>query len=258
MALVLHGLFKQSLPASQIVIADDGSTSDTKVVIDRWRTWGLPVRHCWHEDKGFRKTVIMNQALSLVSSDLTIFLDGDCIPSRDFVRDHCQLTTSGSVCAGPRILSDQRLTSELESSEPDPQSKTWFDRSLWAKASDLLTRKVNRLGPLVRLPDGFWRRCQPDRWQLVRGCNFSAPTGAIIAAGGFEEAMTGWGLEDSELAVRLINNGLTIKNTRYACAVLHLWHKSESRERFNKNQLLLDTAIKAVKTRAIQGIKAKA
>ena len=50
---VLEGLSRQAHPADEIIIGDDGSTQETKAVIDHWRGSGLPIQHCWHEDKGY-------------------------------------------------------------------------------------------------------------------------------------------------------------------------------------------------------------
>jgi hypothetical protein len=59
--LVLGGLASQSLSPAQVIVADDGSTNDTKRIIDYWKSQGLPVEHCWHKlalcspEHGWRK-----------------------------------------------------------------------------------------------------------------------------------------------------------------------------------------------------------
>ena len=42
----------------------------------------------------------------------------------------------------------------------------------------------------------------------TRGCNFSCWKKDFIIVNGYNEDMVGWGFEDSELSVRLINKGL--------------------------------------------------
>ncbi len=47
--------------------------------------------------------------------------------------------------------------------------------------------------------------------------------------GGFDETFEGWGFEDSDLAVRLLNAGVRRKEGAFATGVLHLWHRENDR-----------------------------
>ena len=51
----LWGYTCQTMPADELIIADDGSTDDTRRLVDSFSD-RLPLRHVWHEDDGFRKT----------------------------------------------------------------------------------------------------------------------------------------------------------------------------------------------------------
>ena len=55
--------------------------------------------------------------------------------------------------------------------------------------------------------------------------------------------MTGWGREDSEMVVRLLNNDVSGKRLRYLGIVYHIWHQEKSRERFNINDEIQQLAI---------------
>ena len=248
--LVLKGLSEQVRRANQIVIGDDGSGSETRDVIERCLQSGLPIEHCWHEDQGYRKTVIMNQAFSRVRQDLTIFLDGDCIPSRNFVADHLRLWEPGVILAGPRILASETFTKKLE--DRSERRSNW--QAMTTAIPLKLSGAINRLAPLLRLPNGAWRLAKPAKWELVRGCNFSVGTKDVWACDGFEESLYGWGPDDSDLAVRLINLGVKVKTGRFACPVLHLWHKEESRHGLEKNRTYLQSAISERRIRAVTGL----
>ena len=250
--LVLKGLASQTLLPAQIIIADDGSTNDTKRIIDHWKSQGLPVEHCWHEDRGYRKTKIMNEGLTRVRAELCIFLDGDCIPLPNFVSHHLRMAEPKSISAGPRILASEQLTQQLEIDGNINQLAHW---SFWLKHR--LRGDVNRVNQIFYIPDGPWRKMQPDVWELVRGCNFSAPLEDSLAVDGFEESLEGWGPDDSDLAVRLINYGLHVKNLRFAAPVLHLWHREESRQNLTRNREFLRSAIEEKRVRAIRGISSK-
>jgi GT2 family glycosyltransferase len=246
--LVLEGLFHQKVQARQIVVGDDGSTQETNEVIESWRARGLPVEHCWHEDRGYRKSVIMNQAIRMVKQPLCIFTDGDCVPLEGFVRDHVRYAEAGFILAGPRMLANESLTQALESG-----SDSCLGKSLmwWLKQG--LCRNVNRLTPLIHLPDGAWRKSAPRKWEWVRGCNFSVETKHVWRVGGFEENLFGWGPDDSDIAVRMINAGVRVKSLRFAAPVLHLWHKEESRVTLEQNLAYLHAALVEKRTRATAG-----
>ena len=83
---VLIGYSVQTECDFEIVIADDGSTSETKDLISQFSSkFKNPIIHVWHEDHGFQKTKILNKAILKSNSDYLIFTDGDCIPRKDFV-----------------------------------------------------------------------------------------------------------------------------------------------------------------------------
>ena len=61
---VVWGFSAQIFKDFEVVIADDGSTEETKAVIERLRkTVDFPIQHVWHEDIGFRKCDILNKAI---------------------------------------------------------------------------------------------------------------------------------------------------------------------------------------------------
>ncbi|MCS6896358.1 MAG: glycosyltransferase, partial [Nitrospira sp.] len=79
--LVLHGYALQDDLDFEITIADDGSTEDTRILIERLREqMPFQIRHVWQEDKGFRLAAIRNRAVAVTQADYIIFTDGDCIP----------------------------------------------------------------------------------------------------------------------------------------------------------------------------------
>lgn len=250
--LVLQGYAHQTVSPSQIIIGDDGSGQDTLAIIEKWRALGLPILHCWHEDNGFRKTIVMNKAIREIVACSVIFTDGDCIPFPTFVHDHVAYAEPGFMLAGPRILGSQSYTNRLEMGTDSCER-----RSAWYWFLRRLTGDINRLGPIFRLPDGAWRKVSPTKWQTVRGCNFSVETRHLWAVGGFDESLQGWGYEDSDLAVRLINAGIQIKSLRYAAPLLHLWHKEESRSQESQNYHHLMETITSRRIRAVTGLANK-
>jgi glycosyltransferase involved in cell wall biosynthesis len=247
--LVLQSLAEQSVPADQIIVGDDGSGRETADLIKGWNQRGLTVEHVWHEDQGYRKAIAMNEAICRVRYSTTLFIDGDCIAHPNLVAHHKAYSEPGAILAGARILVSKNFTEELERGFAQYNLAKIFD-VLWLR----LSGRINRLLPLLTLPDGSWRKCSPKKWPLVRGCNFSVETTRLWAADGFEESLEGWGYDDSELAVRLINAGAEVKTLRFAAPVLHLWHKEELRDRLSVNGQHLTAAILENRIRAIRGL----
>lgn len=247
--LVLQSLAVQSVPADQIIVGDDGSRAETADLIKGWNQRGLTVEHVWHADQGYRKTIAMNEAICRVRYSTTLFIDGDCIAHPNLVAYHKAYSEPGAILAGARILASKNFTEELERGFAQYNLAKIFD-VLWLR----LSGRINRLLPLLTLPDGSWRKRSPKKWPLVRGCNFSVETARLWAADGFEESLEGWGYDDSELAVRLINAGAEVKTLRFAAPILHLWHKEESKDRLSVNGQYLTAAILEKRTRAIRGL----
>ena len=87
--LSLWGFAAQAVRDFEVVIADDGSRPDTAALVEAMRArTGLHLVHVWHEDRGFRKTEILNRAILAAQGEYLIFSDGDCIPRRDLVAVH--------------------------------------------------------------------------------------------------------------------------------------------------------------------------
>ena len=60
---------------------------------------------------------------------------------------------------------------------------------------------------------------------------------------GFNNDFEGWGREDSEFVIRLINSGIKRINIRFKAIQFHLWHLENSRKSLEKNDEILNEAI---------------
>jgi hypothetical protein len=91
--------------------------------------------------------------------------------------------------------------------------------------------EVNRLLPLLRLPEGRWRKQRSRRWSGARTCNLAVWREDLLAINGFDEGFEGWGHEDADLVVRLFRLGRRRKQGHFAVPVLHLWHHQNDRSK---------------------------
>ena len=102
--LVLLSIEKQTVLPNEVLIADDGSTNDTKKIIEDFKKRiNLKVNHVWHEDKGFRKSIILNKALAKADGEYIIQSDGDCILDSHFIEDHINFSEPNVYLYGSRV-----------------------------------------------------------------------------------------------------------------------------------------------------------
>ena len=110
---VLEGYLAQTDPDFSICVADDGSGPSIKLVIEAFQQKGLKIRHVWHEDLGFRRTVILNKAIASSQADRIVCTDSDCIPSPYFIEDHKAIAKRNVITTGPRVLLRENITAKL-------------------------------------------------------------------------------------------------------------------------------------------------
>ena len=112
--LCLAGFCNQTTPPAEILIADDGSGPETRALIEQLlSTLPCPARHFWHEDKGFRKNIILNRALAEAKGDYLVLTDADCIPHPRFVEDHAALAEPGFWVQGRRSYLNPAASASL-------------------------------------------------------------------------------------------------------------------------------------------------
>lgn len=229
---VLGSVARQQSMPEQVIIADDGSDARTAAVVESWRSsLGPKLHHAWQPDDGFRLAASRNRAARDADADLLVFIDGDCLLRTCVIAEHRRLAEPGCAVAGNRILLSPSLTEAVEQDRVDPVS--WQPKD-WLRAR--LEGDVERLWPLVTLPGHGWRRMRARHWLQMRGCNMAILREDFERINGFEERISGWGFEDSDLAIRLINAGAKVKSGRFATAVLHLWHEERARNDAEQNR----------------------
>jgi glycosyltransferase involved in cell wall biosynthesis len=247
---VLRGLAHQTDRNFEIIIADDGSGPATARAVEAWASrLAVPIKRVWHEHRGFRGGEIRNRGIRASAGGLCIFLDGDCIPRADFVARHRRLAEPGWFVTGNRILLSQQLTDTVL-----PNGLGIENWGLGALVVERLRGGVNRLLPALRLALGPLRRLQSNAWEGAQTCNLAVGRADLDRVDGFDAAYTGWGLEDSDLVVRLLHAGVRRKDGRFATDVLHLWHPKSDRSQLGANQTKLDEVVRGTRVRATRGI----
>lgn len=253
---VLAGLRDQSRSDFEVIVADDGSGPPTKAVVDEMMpAFDGRLRHVWQEDRGFRVGAARNRAAEIARSRYLAFLDGDCVPRTDYAHAWMKQEHPDLILRGSRVLCSESLTRRIESGELKDPHRMAMDALRELHRS----RDINRFGALRR---GFWDRVRvmssmtrPRNWRLLRGCNFVVPTEAYFAVGGCDESFEGWGYEDSDLCIRLMNFGLRIRRGLAETCVLHLWHRENDRRFEGENLARLQATRSSLRTHPARGLR---
>ena len=250
LAAVLEGYADQTDTDFELVVADDGSTADTTRLVEKFSARpSLKVSYVWQEDRGYRLAAVRNRAVAQTNAEYIVFTDGDCVPSRTFVHQHRRLAEPGWFLSGNRVLLSERFTRAVLEQHLPIQRWTWAD---WVRARG--RGDINRLTPLVRLPDGGFRKRSAHVWEGAKTCNLSVWRADLLHVNGVDESYSGWGLEDSDLVIRLIRAGMLHKSARFAAPVFHLWHKENDRSALPENRRRLSEVQHSSRIRALLGL----
>jgi glycosyltransferase involved in cell wall biosynthesis len=228
---VLRGLSQQDDKGFEIIIADDGSAPEHRLAIARDAALcDVPVVHVWHPDVGFTAGRVRNRGVAAARGSYIVFLDGDCIPETDFVRQHRRLQEPGCFVNGSRVMLSQSFSEEVVSEGISVQGRSplyWLRRRVAGEAS--------KITGLLHLPDWNIRKMREFKWSGIRSCNMGVWRSSFEAVNGFDESFVGWGHEDADFVLRLHNSGIVRKNGFCATEVYHLWHPESSRAQESAN-----------------------
>jgi len=233
--LCLKSVAQQKLLPDEVIIADDGSKKDTRDLIAVFQqSFPIPLKHVWQEDEGFQLSRIRNKAIAASGFDYIIQIDGDLILHPYFIKDHMKLKKKKHFTTGSRVLlsplTTQRLLlhRSLDVALYSKGNRNFFNglRSKWVRAF---------LAP--RYKTGSKHR------YYVKGCNMAFWKKDLVAVNGYNESFLGWGREDSELAIRLINAGVKKQFLKMGGICYHLFHAEASRDLELRNRQMMDDAI---------------
>jgi glycosyltransferase involved in cell wall biosynthesis len=240
--LVLESVKNQTLVPDEIIIADDGSSSETKKSITEFISNNdLNLIHIWQKDIGFRAARSRNNALKNSTGDYIILIDGDMVLHKNFIQDHSTNSEFGYFVQGSRVL-----INEIESKKILSRKKisfNFFSSGLKNRKNSIRSKLLSKLFSNKK-----------NNLRGIKSCNLAFFRQDCMNINGFNNDFEGWGREDSEFVVRLINSGLKRKNLRFNAIQFHIWHNENNREMLYKNNLILEKTINNSLVRCKNGI----
>lgn len=241
--LCLDSVMQQSTMPTEILIADDGSGESTREVVEHFKALSpVPLRHIWHEDRGFRAAAIRNKAIAASHCDYVILVDGDMILQRDFIKDHLRFAKKGYYVSGSRgIITAPRTQELLDGKGPAPVLSAW-SRGITNRANAMRNPIVARL------------YCTLVPEHKPRSCNMGIWREDLQRVNGFDEAFEGWGFEDTELGLRLHNSQIRQRRIKFQGIAFHLHHSKAARDNYKQNQDRYLESVRKQRTRCEKGL----
>ncbi len=230
--LCLKSVKEQRILPDEVVIADDGSTDTTRLLIEEYqKNFPVPLIHVWQEDEGYRKTRIVNKAVKQTSSDYLIFTDGDIVLHPLFVADHLNDIHPDYFLQGSRgMLTYAKTASMVRTGDIH---LTPFSKGL-----------KNRLNVIRCKVLSYLIYVSPTSPKHIIGCNYSFWKKDYIAANGLNNDFDhSWGHDDSEYAARLINNGVKRKKIKFQAICYHLYHPFHPRDKEQNHWLVFEQTV---------------
>ena len=228
LALVLDSVRDLAPLPAEVIIADDGSTDDTRELIESYaKSFPCPLHHIWQEDKGFRASAIRNKGVYAAKQDYIILIDGDMILDPHFIADHLRFAQRGVVLQGSRTgLSASATQKILAAKAQNPHDSTAYRLAFAHKKAK--SYRIGFMAYLANLRSTTTRhlRKSPYLKPVVRTCNMSFYKSDWAAVGGFDEGYTGWGREDSDFVARLLLQGSKLKRVTFSAVAYHIHHDS--------------------------------
>jgi glycosyltransferase involved in cell wall biosynthesis len=244
LSLVILSVSQQTLLPAEIIVADDGSDKRTKDLISKLsKEINLSIIHSWQEDKGFRASRSRNKAIYKSTGDYIILIDGDSILHPNFLKDHFENAEPKYFVQGSRVLLSKKQTKQTITN--GLIHFNFFSSGLQNRKNAVHSKFLSNI---------FSNKKNSLRG--IKTCNLAFYRKDCLKINGFNNDFEGWGREDSDFAVRMMNSGINRKNIRFNAIQFHMWHNESPKNLVERNNKMLDDAINNSLYWCENGIKA--
>ena len=213
--LIFQSLDRQSFQNYEVIVAEDNNDPRTvDFIANACHEHLYKIKHVSHEDSGFRKTRILNNAVKIAAGEKVVFIDGDCVPQKHFLKEYDKAITDSNFCYGRRVFCSKRHTDILLNSK-SIKSINILRAFLYGGKS---------LGAGLYLP---FKKNIDKQYRRILGCNWGIMKKNILAVNGFDEDYNRAGVgEDFDIDWRLKKQGLKVRSMKGKAIVYHLYHEA--------------------------------
>lgn len=223
----LDALRKQTLDKDQydVIVVDDGSTDDTRAVVDRHRPF-QDIKYIYQDDLGFRAAAARNLGIASSKHEICVCIDTGILLHKDALRCHQivhqNATRNLAVNAYTYAFQQHDITAQQLIQAIDLHDLEGTLRTFEHQKIHLDIREE----VYSHFADDMNR--MPAPWALFWGCHTSVKRQVLLDVGLFDNRFESWGCEDDELAYRLYKQGIAFKLCRDACGIHYPHPKNET------------------------------
>ena len=226
-------LLAQERQPDELIITDDGSSENVLDFIgDLISKAKFKIKHIYQEDKGFRKTRALNNAVKNCEGELLIFCDQDLIFGKDYIK-----------VIENKIKRNYFIMGRPENTKKEERDKILFELNR-EKDYENIVKNINK--NYEKRVNKFLRK-DYIRYLLFifkikkRGIKLAGMSYAIlkedyVKVNGYDEKYQGWGEEDDDFGNRLSVVGVKGKPFKTKDITLHLWHPFDPTKKKSANE----------------------
>ncbi|WP_170936590.1 glycosyltransferase [Paenibacillus aquistagni] len=225
LSYTLESILRQSIDLNEIevIVADDGSSDDTKEVVLRYQS-KLKLKYVRQEDQGYRAGAARNLGIRSAESPVCIFLDNGILLSSQAIEAHLNVhEQSEEACTvigyiygfDDDNVHNEELYRLVDYNNPDESIRQLQERGILDNREPLYQELGDDLSK--------W----PAPWVIFWSGNISVKTEVLFRVGLFDEYYTTWGGEDTDLGLALEKHHVRFVLSRQADSI-HYPHKKDS------------------------------
>lgn len=225
-------LLNQKVQPYEVIIADDGSKENILDYIeDLIIKSKFKIKHVFHEDLGFRKTRILNKAVSVSEGEILIFCDQDIIFGEEYIKSYIEKLEKNKIFMGRArsITKEEReiLIKKLEKEKFEVATKFLIEKYY------PIARKIFYKDYLRFILGKF--KLNKRGLKLV-GMSYAMFKDDYLNINGYDEKYRGWGEEDDDFGNRLKVSGKIIKPIFFDTLLYHMWHQEDKSKKKSLNR----------------------
>lgn len=215
-------VFQKCCYPFEVIVADDGSSDNTKAVIDSY-IGKLNIKYVFHEDKGFRAGVARNMGISLAKGEVCIFVDNGVVLHSKAIESHIK-THKKEV--NPCLVIGYVHGFEVERDKVKELQEIVKNHN-----PDEAIEILRRIG-ILDVREDYYQVLGEDlsKWlapfSICWSCNISVTTDAVRQYGMFDENFVGWGAEDLDIGMTMFRNNVKYILCRNASSIHYPHEKS--------------------------------
>lgn len=226
-------LLNQKVQPYELIITDDGSSEKILDYIgDLIENAKFKVKHVYQEDKGFRKTRALNNAVRESEGEYLIFCDQDLIFPDDYIEKILKNAKKNEYLMGRahntevdeknmilKRLNETRDYTLIKETVP----QKYFEDMLYQYKLDKKRRILQRL-------------YLNKRGIRLAGMSYGLFKTDYLKVNGYDEKYQGWGYEDDDFGNRLCASGVKSRELKTDLIQLHLYHPFDPSKKKSLNE----------------------